>query len=255
MICLLLIVHRVIDGCGLLVVANREESPRRPSSPVKRRESPGGTPWLGGIDRQAGGTWLGLNAHGLVVAVTNRSIDTPPERPRSRGLLCRDLLDCRSVDEGTERCLDALAADVYDGMNIAVMSGETGIVIEAAGEPRLAAIEPGFTCLTNGLPDEPGDPRIVRVYHEIAEIEILSPRSDWVEWSRRLCGRHAEAGGAALCRHEPDHQTVSAAVISLADDLDRVGYHAADGPPCRTTFSDYSAEARTLLAEQREATL
>src|SRR5262249_44693381 len=63
-------------------------------------------------DERAGGTWLGLNEHGLFVGLTNQAGSPPdPARqsprghpaPRSRGLLVADALAFASAEELDER--------------------------------------------------------------------------------------------------------------------------------------------------------
>src|SRR5258708_26866575 len=80
----------------VLILANREEFYARPSAgPTlipRIAEIPG---WMGGLDLTAGGTWLGLNEYGLLVAVTNRKKHNLPANPPSRGPLCRTRLAAR----------------------------------------------------------------------------------------------------------------------------------------------------------------
>ena len=56
-------------GGVLQVAANRDEFLARPADPPT--PSADGR-WLAPRDRQAGGTWLGVNRAGLFVGVTNR---------------------------------------------------------------------------------------------------------------------------------------------------------------------------------------
>src|SRR5436309_9198000 len=104
--CLIALFFRVVEDAPLIVGANREEfyarggeSPRLLDGPVRA---------VAGLDPAAGGTWLGLNEHGVLVAVTNRARSRPPERPRSRGLLARDLLGCSSATAAVEKARLAL---------------------------------------------------------------------------------------------------------------------------------------------------
>ena len=56
-------------GGVLQVAANRDEWLKRPAAaPAVWTEG-----WLAPKDLEAGGTWLGLNAQGLFVGVTNRA--------------------------------------------------------------------------------------------------------------------------------------------------------------------------------------
>ena len=68
--CTLAILYRVARNTPILLAANREESFSRPTQYPKIQ--PGVPRVVCGIDRQAGGTWLGVNQFGLLVLVTNR---------------------------------------------------------------------------------------------------------------------------------------------------------------------------------------
>src|SRR6185437_4709107 len=93
--CLLAVFHRVLPGAPILLAANREESLVRPTAlPELRFVAPR---VLCGLDLVAHGTWLGVNQHGLVVAVTNRPFPKPLGTSPSRGQLCRRLLTLRSA--------------------------------------------------------------------------------------------------------------------------------------------------------------
>lgn len=84
-----------------VVLANRDERLDRPSLPPRLEPGPPRT--LAPVDVQEGGTWLGLNEHGLFVGVTNRSgTERDPSR-RSRGALVREALTARSAVELRER--------------------------------------------------------------------------------------------------------------------------------------------------------
>ena len=74
----------------LMLGANRDESLARPSMPphvIVRQPR-----IVAGRDSRAGGTWLGVNEHGVLVAVTNRRKTNVPMPARSRGLLTREAL-------------------------------------------------------------------------------------------------------------------------------------------------------------------
>ena len=80
--CLVAIAYRQVEGIPVFVAANREESYARPATPPQAL--PGKPPAVGGIDQLAGGTWLGVNARGVLVGITNRAKSEVPPSPRSR---------------------------------------------------------------------------------------------------------------------------------------------------------------------------
>jgi len=82
--CVFSVVYRVFPDCPIFVLTNRDESTARPTLSPRRFDAttPHGAHWFGGADQRAGGTWLGVNEHGLLAAVTNRKTTTPPPRRR-----------------------------------------------------------------------------------------------------------------------------------------------------------------------------
>ena len=82
--CLLALFFRVAEDAAVVVGANREEAYARGGTPPQVLEGPPRA--VAGLDPTAGGTWLGVNGHGLLVAVTNRPKSEAPAQPRSRGL-------------------------------------------------------------------------------------------------------------------------------------------------------------------------
>src|SRR5262249_9224945 len=93
--CLLAIFFRIAEDAPLIVGANREEAYARGGEPPQLLDGPCRA--VGGRDPVAGGTWLAVNEHGVVIAVTNRPKMQLPAAPRSRGLLARDLLACTTA--------------------------------------------------------------------------------------------------------------------------------------------------------------
>src|SRR4051794_19189903 len=109
--CLLAVFCHLAADAPLVVAANREERYDRGGEPPAVR--PGPLPFVAGIDPAHGGTWFGVNARGVVVAVTNRAKTHPPMSPKSRGLLARELLASATAAEATERAVRELDSGRY----------------------------------------------------------------------------------------------------------------------------------------------
>jgi uncharacterized protein with NRDE domain len=90
--CLLALFFRMVEDAAVVAGANREEFYRRGGEPPRLLDGP--IPAIAGVDPVAGGSWLGVNAQSVLVAVINRRKSELPARPRSRGLLTRELLGC-----------------------------------------------------------------------------------------------------------------------------------------------------------------
>ena len=83
----------LLEPGRLVAAANRDEALDRPSAPPAEVE-PG---VVAGRDLLAGGSWLGVNGHGLFVAITNRKSPAAAPDAYSRGLLVRETLRCRRL--------------------------------------------------------------------------------------------------------------------------------------------------------------
>ena len=108
--CTLVLLQR--PGALLAVSGNRNEMLTRPAS---------GPRVSGGIlaphDELAGGSWLGLNRHGLFVCVTNRRGAVLDRRRKSRGLLVLEALQARSA-RGLRQALQELRGDRHNGFHL-----------------------------------------------------------------------------------------------------------------------------------------
>src|SRR5262245_5009427 len=104
--CTLILGLGILGPGSLLLGANRDESPKRPSAePGVLVEEPR---VVGGRDLVSRGTWLAIREARFVTALMNRrpvaGDARDPATLRSRGLLC---LDVASAGMGSESFLDA----------------------------------------------------------------------------------------------------------------------------------------------------
>ena len=109
--CVLAIQYKVARDSPLLIAANREEVYDRPTQ--YPRIYAGQPRLMCGVDKKAGGTWLGVNQFGLFAAVANRAKIVVPPEPRSRGLLCRDLLNFETAVKAANYCVKELHTGKY----------------------------------------------------------------------------------------------------------------------------------------------
>src|ERR1043165_7267181 len=102
--CLLAIQYRSVPEAPILVAANREEAYDRPS--LVPAIQPGKPRVISGVDAKAGGTWLGVHPNGPVGGAANRPKLNSPAAPKSRGLLCRDLLKAHSARQAVDIAME-----------------------------------------------------------------------------------------------------------------------------------------------------
>jgi uncharacterized protein with NRDE domain len=230
--CWIAVLFNVHDDFPLIVAANRDESRLRPTEAPFRW--PGTPAMWAGRDSHAGGTWLGVNAAGLLVAVTNRpEADFDPGR-RSRGLLCREILESETPRDGRARFDAALAADRYNPFNLLCVNAHAGWVGTWQGEVRDLA--PGLPVLTNfGDVDDDRLPMVRAVRTAIAAVDLTSSRIDEV-FARlgEVCAN--SDGDVPLCRADGDRGTVSSSLVAIKPDGSIAAYWYAPGPPNHYPF-------------------
>ncbi len=243
--CTLVILSRPDHEWPILIAANRDEKLDRP--------------WLGpaahwpdrpdivaGMDELAGGSWLGMNASGVVAAVLNREGTLGPEAgKRSRGELVLDALDYADALDAAE-ALGALDSRAYRPFNLVVADNRDAFLLTHRGGATVA-VEPlpeGLTMVTAMERDDPGSPRI-RLYRPrfLAALPPDPASGDWRSWEALLASRDREAGsgpgGAMFIDPVPGVEagrfgTVSSSLIALpaiAQSERRPIWRFASGPP------------------------
>ena len=242
--CILMVIHRSVQDYPIVLAANRDEYlDRVADAPRRLGQSP--LVW-GGQDRRAGGTWLGLNACGLLVGLTNRRTkDQAPNDParRSRGLLCLDVLQCRSAAEAVAwfRCEPPHRYNPFNLFIVDPLEAYWAVYDEVVQTQRLAA---GMYILANGDLNDINTVRIRRARRlleqsDCTELDILLPVLE------RVCRDH-EVGVQdrdTICMHRPQEKygTVSSTILAVGADWRRSLYRYAGGAPCTTPYKDYSA--------------
>lgn len=239
--CLVVVLYRVIEGAPILVAANRDERFDRPGLPPRTFRGP--PRYMCGVDRKAKGTWLGVNQHSVLAAVTNREKAGLSADPRSRGLLCRDLLACASARDAAALAAKELTEGSYAGANYVCLDPKYAAVVYGGREVEVVEMEPGLHLLTNGDLDDPDDRRIglARRLLEAAD-EAMGSVEGFLDFTARLC---AQKG---IVVHRADGGTVSADQVVLTDRIEDAVYRHAPGPPDRLQFDDCSKLLRRMLA-------
>jgi hypothetical protein len=240
--CLLALFFRAVDDAPVVVGANREERYGRPGEPPQVWPGPPAT--VAGRDPQAGGTWLGVNAHGVLAAVTNRHKEQVPAQPRSRGLLVRDLLGCPSAAAAVGLAAGELDRGRYAGCNVLCADRERAVVLHGADWLRVQPLPPGLHLLTSHDVNAVSDPRLAYAAWWLGQHEYHSA-ADCLDALRRLCGQAGD-GAPPMCLHGPEGGTVSSSLIALRSTLAESIYLHAQGPPDKTPYEDYSHLLRQI---------
>ena len=245
--CMLAIFFRVIEGCPVLVAAIREEFYDRQGTEPELWQ--GVSTFVAGRDPRAGGTWLGVNEHGVLVAITNRPKLGQPSEPRSRGLLCRDLLASRSARAAHEWAIEELHRCDYAGCNLLMIDAADAYVVQQEASARSGRLSTGIQIVTARGLNESTDERAVRILEELNGRDPR-PKNEWIGDLQRLCGDHGNSTGPPICLHAADRGTISSSIIALPENVNQARWLHAQGPPCRTAFKDFSHLVVRLVQSQ-----
>lgn len=242
--CLLAIFFRVVEDAYLVVGANREEAYHRGGTPPQLLDGPCRA--VAGLDPVAGGTWLGVNEHSVLIAVTNRPKSQVPAQPRSRGLLARDLLACRTAAAAADLAGRELGRHRYAGCNVVCADKSAAIVLHGGDWLRVRPLPPGIHVLTANDVNDASDRRLGHALwflkghgYEVAEQCVLA--------LKHLCAQTGN-GDPPICLRGDTGGTVSSSIVVLRSELWHSSYLHAQGPPDRTAYADYSRFLKQLAA-------
>ncbi|MFO0947891.1 MAG: NRDE family protein [Planctomycetota bacterium] len=243
--CLLAILVDWLPDAPIIIAANREEYFDRPSLPPHLQT--GSPRILCGIDQRAGGTWLGVNEHGVFVAITNRP-GPPPTGARSRGSLTMDLLRSKSADEAARHASTELRTGRYAGANYVCADRGGTFVVHGNRPAEILTAERGLHLLANGDLDDPDDPHL---WHARAKFDVIHQVTvdAIIARAEEVCSLGPETPDEqGIVLRAEDRGTVSSTIVALTNPSARAVYRHANGAPDRTPYLDYSSLLRELLA-------
>lgn len=219
---------------GYALAMNRDERrSRAPGDPPSRREREG-IAILCPSDREAGGTWISVNDHGLSLALLNRYDDTPhdaPENPVSRGLLVAQLAGATSPAR-LESALRGSTLGSYRPFTLVCVGPAPSVVLLEWDGRSLAAVsatEPGLLRASSAVDQAGAERERGRLFREaVASPGGLDP-GGLTRWHR---SHEPERGALSICMHREDAATVSFSLIRVGPDS--VTLHQVEGPPCES---------------------
>ncbi len=258
--CTIVAIKGVHPRYPLIVAANRDEYYARASSPPQVvHERPRA---VAGLDRSRGGSWMGANERGVLVAVTNQRTygGADPSRA-SRGEIVIAALAQPDV-EGVDALVRSIDAREYNSFNLIwgdARALRVGYARTEAREVEITELGDGLHVLANDRMGSPEFPKSARA-EALALPLALDP---WERLAPALAGVLADHQRPAiddvpeppegslfdratlrelqaLCIHTPVYGTRSATLLALAPG--RVAHYLfADGPPCTAPFREITA--------------
>jgi uncharacterized protein with NRDE domain len=239
--CTLILLDRVVPEFPVVVAANRDEFFKRPAAPPALFVPADGRPaFVSPQDLEAGGTWMGVNAKGLFVGLTNRPLAARDPSARSRGLLVLDALGQESAEAAESHVRESEKR--YAPFNLLAADGrETWLARQREGE-RLDTrrLEPGIHVVCNRDPDDPSSSKVRRIEAMLAKVDLGAGLESLVASLTTVLGTHADPSNSLEnpCVHTAEYGTRSSTVLAVG--ARRRSWQYAGGAPCETKYRDYS---------------
>jgi hypothetical protein len=233
--CTVVILFRPGHAFPVHLAANRDEA-------LARAWDPPAAYWpeqpdvVAGRDRLGGGTWMGINGAGVVVAVLNRvgSLGPAPGK-RSRGELPLLALRGGSAREAAE-AIAGRDAELWRSFNLVVADRGEAVFLRGLGYGLVEAtpLTPGLHMVTALDPDDAESPRVVR--HLPRFRAAAAPDADgWAAWRAILADREGGAGEQINVVPRGGFGTVCSSLVTLRADAG-VEWLFAGGPPHEAEF-------------------
>ncbi|MBQ9873063.1 MAG: NRDE family protein [Thermoguttaceae bacterium] len=248
---ILAIQYRAVRDAPILIALNREEQYGRQFSPPRIQS--GRPRAVCGIDRKSGGTWAGVNQRGMFVAAINAPKRAVSYDPRSRGLLCKELLSCDSAEAALERAVSELSTGNYAGVNFLCVDQNGGGAVYGGDEIGVEALKPGLHILTGSRLDDREDERqeyarrLLTLHRLDSSVAFLAAASGAFAREPDAMGKHG------VIVSEPGYGTVCSMLISLTERPQKSIMQFANGSPNKVQYEDISALLRQVLSTDRAA--
>jgi uncharacterized protein with NRDE domain len=229
--CTLAVAFRMYPGYPLVVAANRDERLDRPAGPP--RKWPGEVPFFAPVDLVGGGSWLGLNARGLFVGVTNRFGVERDHARESRGTLVTESLRAPSA-AALHDTLSRLAPSRFNAFHLFYADRDDAFITWSDGTAvRQQRLSPGLHVITERSVGGEDHSRTELVRSRWPK---RNPVPSAEELSALLAIHHEDDPLGSTCVHAPafNYGTRSSLVLMLAETPASSRWLWADAPPCQS---------------------
>ena len=238
--CTLALAFQVLPELPILLGANRDEALSRPASGPAFREAE--IPFIAPRDELAGGTWLGLNARGLFVGITNRYGRPPDPSRRSRGKLVLDALGFGSA-EALHRFMGGLDPRQYNPFHLLYVdpafAGATWLDGDAL---RQESLGPGLHVVTErSFAAVPTVEREARLRQAWTAADLRAPSElEKLGAAFTLHDPVTRIGGTCVHAESLGYGTRSSLLLALPGDPRAGRLLWAEGHPCENPYVDRS---------------
>jgi uncharacterized protein with NRDE domain len=222
--CTFVMLRRPGNDWPVIIGANRDEMINRPWE-APARHWPDRPEVVAGLDVLAGGSWLGVNDHGVVAGILNRhgSLGPSPGQ-RSRGELVLEALDHVDAQDAAD-ALSGLDPAAYRTFNLIIADNRDAFWLRHADPTGTLPITvhplpPGLSMIASGDLDDDETLRLKHFRPLFASLTPPDPETgNWTNWEQLLSDEHYEPSdgprGAMRFNTGTGFATVSSTLIGL----------------------------------------
>jgi uncharacterized protein with NRDE domain len=218
--CTLILLRRSGHDWPVIVGANRDEMKARPWRPPGRHW-PDRPEVVAGLDELAGGSWLGINEHGVVAGILNRHGSLGPAvGQRSRGELVLEALDHSDASDAAI-ALAAIDPQAYRTFNMIIADSRDAFWLRHADDNgsnpvEVRPVSDGLSMIASGEIDDNETARLVRYRPRFLVADPPDPvHGEWSDWENLLSENNGGPDRALRFDTEHGFATVSSALIAL----------------------------------------
>lgn len=247
--CTVILLYGLVPTHPIVLAGNRDEFHARRSRPPRPWDLPGPEEpvrILAGRDEQDGGTWFGVNQHGLVVGLTNRYTGARTTDRMSRGGLVLRCLSQQKAGWVAQNISDR-DSEMYNPYNLFAVSADSGFACTNYPAPSSQPISSGGVYVfTNRQLGDPQDPKTAWIR---ASFHGLPLRLKTVqEHLLGLLQSHGATGSPEpLCVHLSGYGTVSSYFLAIGQRHEESRFLNCEGPPCENPYQDLTPRLLDLL--------
>lgn len=216
---------------GYLIGMNRDESRLRPAALLPSIQEAHGVEAVYPREVTTGGTWIGANAAGAVMAVLNQNRGPEAgDKLRSRGNLIPEVIHNGSMREMVRKIEKMDLSGMLPFLATAIFPHEK-VIVQWRWDGALLKSRPWTWRSHHWFSSGISDSLATQVRGAFCEAAWQRREAGSAEWLRRIHAAHTPVRGSfSVCVHRPEAATVSYTEITFDGRELSMRYHA--GQPC-----------------------
>jgi hypothetical protein len=171
-----------------------------------------------------------------------------PVAPKSRGLLCRDLLRANSARQAVDIAMEELTADKYDGVNFIIADYESGWAVHGGDDPEVVELIEGLNIISTHDLNDMRDER-QKLARRLLTLQTLDSAVKFLAVASKAFARPPAAPDRpGMVLRGKERGTVSSTLIALGKKPRDAIFQYANGSPDQARYEDYSPLLRDILS-------